>query len=188
MSSACRLVLQSKRFFGAPAGVALGFLFSFSALHVAFAHKGENHAPKKVEDHSAHAAKEREKAFAEINESYVASVKPVFKKSCFDCHSSSTNYPWYSKVPGAKHLIESDISEAKEHLDMSGDFPFKGHSAPKGDLEAIRDAVTEKTMPPLRYRIMHWDSALGENERATVLKWVEESLAKLESKSTPSHK
>jgi hypothetical protein len=89
-------------------------------------------------------------------------------------------------VPGAKQLIESDIAEAKEHLDMSADFPFKSHSVPKEDLKAIRDSLIEKTMPPFRYRIMHWSAGLSERERAVVLKWVEESLARLEKKSTPS--
>jgi hypothetical protein len=169
------------------AGLAFALSVISIPLRLALAHKGETHTPKKEENHSDHAAKELEKVMGSINESYIANVKPVFKKSCFDCHSSNTNYPWYSRVPGAKQLIESDIAEAKEHLDMSADFPFKGHGAPKEDLEAIRDSVNEKTMPPFRYRMMHWSSGLNDSERTTILRWVEESLAQLESKQTPSH-
>ena len=167
--------------------IAVALLVISIPLRLALAHKGETHTTMKDEDHSAHGAKELEKVMGSLNESYIATVKPIFKKSCFDCHSSNTNYPWYSKVPGAKQLIESDITDAKEHLDMSADFPFKGHGAPKEDLEAIRDSVNEKTMPPFRYRMMHWSSGLNDSERATILRWVEEGLAQLESKPKLSH-
>jgi hypothetical protein len=76
----------------------------------------------------------------------------------------------------AKGLIESDLREAKEHLDFSLGFPFQGHGAPKEDLEAIADAVHDNSMPPFRYRLMHWSSALSQAEKDAVLAWVEKSL------------
>lgn len=113
---------------------------------------------------------------SEINENYLKVVKPLFQKACFDCHSSTTNQPWYGKLPGAKQLIASDIAEAREHMDMSNDFPFEGHSTPKEDLEAIAKAITDKSMPPFRYRIMHPSSALSDDEQKKVQEWVEMSL------------
>ena len=115
-----------------------------------------------------------------INEEYLVNVKPIFEKKCFDCHGSTTKYPWYYKVPGAKQLIEHDISESKEHLDMSNDFPFKGHGEPKDDLEAIKKSVQNKSMPPFRYRILHGDSALSEEEVKIVDAWVSRGVQLLE--------
>ncbi len=120
-----------------------------------------------------------ESKLAVINENYLKTVKPLLKKSCFDCHSSETQYPWYSKIPGAKQLIASDIAEARSHLDFSGDFPFKSHSSPAEDLLAIEKSIADDTMPPLRYRILHSTNALTHEDKSAIKSWVENSLSKL---------
>lgn len=140
---------------------------------LALAHKGEDHSKQKP---TAQPAPADDEALKAINASYMKNVKPIFQKSCFDCHSSSTQYPWYSNLPGAKQLIQKDIAEAKTHLDMSADFPFVSHGTPREDLEAIRDSLRNESMPPLRYRLMHWNSALDEKEQKAVLQWVENGL------------
>ncbi|HMN67479.1 MAG TPA: heme-binding domain-containing protein [Bdellovibrionales bacterium] len=141
-----------------------------------FGHEG------KVHGHKAKAVTQEqvpEDVLKSINESYVKDVKPIFQKSCFNCHSSSTTYPWYASLPLAKQLIKSDITEAKEHLEMSHDFPFGGHGNPKEDLEAISKSVKEGSMPPLRYRIMHPGSAVNEADQLTIQTWVSQSLENL---------
>lgn len=114
-----------------------------------------------------------------INEKYVEKIKPIFQRSCFDCHSSQTRYPWYYRFPGTKELIDADIAEAKKHIDMDRDFPFEGHGTPSEDLEAIQATVRENTMPPWRYKILHWGSGLTEEEKQVILQWIEESRDKL---------
>lgn len=112
----------------------------------------------------------------EINREYLATVKPILAKSCANCHSSETSFPWYYNVPGIKQLIDSDISEAKRHLDLSKDFPFAGHGSPDDDLEAIRESVSKRKMPPWSYRLMHPESELTPEAEEEILNWVKESL------------
>ncbi|MBX3022759.1 MAG: heme-binding domain-containing protein [Bdellovibrionales bacterium] len=143
---------------------------------ISFGHEGTVHGHKPK---SPAQEKIPEDVLKAINDSYIKDVKPIFQKSCFNCHSSNTTYPWYSSLPLAKQLIKSDLTEAKEHLDMSHDFPFEGHGNPKEDLEAIGKSVKEGSMPPLRYRVMHPGSALSETDRSTVQTWIFQSLEKL---------
>ncbi len=114
-----------------------------------------------------------------INASYVENVKPLFQKACFDCHSSGASLPWYSSIPGVKQLIQSDIEDAQKHLDMTNDFPFKSHASPKEDLESILKAVTDDSMPPLRFRVMHPSSSFSKVEQKLVEDWVDQSLKEL---------
>lgn len=65
------------------------------------------------------------------------------------------------------------MKEAKEHLDFTNDFPFQGHGSPKEDLEAIADSMRDESMPPFRYRIMHWKTQLTDQEREMILKWAQ---------------
>ncbi len=135
------------------------------------AHNKSNEVAEKIDSKP-----EVEKLFAQINTKYLKSVKPIFQKSCTDCHSSSTRYPWYSEVPGIKQLLQSDIAEAKTHLDVSNGFPFNGHGSPAEDLEAIGKAVADGSMPPFRYRTMHPSSKLTDVEKMKVKEWVDQSL------------
>ncbi len=152
-----------------------------------YAHKDKPHKP---EAKVAVPTIEKESAatvLSEINASYLQSVKPIFKVSCFNCHSSQTEYPWYAKLPGAKQLIEKDIRESKEHLDITNDFPFGGHGdGPADDLQAIRDAVVNSDMPPFRYWMMHPSSRLGDDEKKAVTDWIDQSLEKLKNASLTS--
>ncbi len=110
-----------------------------------------------------------------INKQYVEEVRPIFRAKCFDCHSTETHYPWYYKLPGVRQLLDHDIREGKKHLDMTGGFPFKGHHTVKDQLKSIEKSVREGTMPLWRYRLLHWNARLTEEEKGVILQWVEDS-------------
>ncbi len=148
-------------------------LISFFSATSVMAHMGEDHtviSPPTDAD---------EVSLASINSEYKQRIRPIFVKKCFDCHSSKTSFPWYYKVPFVTSMIDADIRDAKKHLNMDGDFPFKSHGTPKADLKAIGKSISEETMPPLNYVFMHGQSRLTESEKKTVRDWVEFSLLKL---------
>ncbi len=144
-----------------------------------FAHEAHHDSRKEVEEATEPSDESEVEVLKAINEDYLKTVKPIFQISCFNCHSSHTKYPWYHFLPGIKKLIDSDISESKKHLDMTNDFPFQGHGSPEKDLEAIGNVVNKGTMPPFRYRMMHWGSGLSKEEREIIMKWIKGSQQKL---------
>lgn len=160
----------------------LGFLLLMDLNpSTAYAHKGHTHAnPNPVLRNEKEPVKEAgieaDAVLRTIGASYSSSIETIFRRTCFDCHSSETRYPWYSKLPFVKSLIEGDIEEAKKHLDMSEGFPFKGHGSVPEDLTAIEEAVRDGSMPPLRYRVLHPGSSVTGVEREKIKNWVEASL------------
>ena len=111
-----------------------------------------------------------------VNKKYVEDVRPIFRAKCFDCHSTETRFPWYYRLPGARHLIDRDIREARKHIDMTRDFPFEGHHGTAVDnLKALERVVRENRMPLWRYRLLHWRSGLSREEKDAILKWIQES-------------
>lgn len=149
------------------------FLFTQNTLAHSEHHKNE-HEKKETTELSA-------ATLHEINASYQKKVKPLFQQKCFDCHSNKTDYPWYYKLPLAKQLIDHDIEEAREHLDMSNDFPFQGHGSPKEDLEELQEVIEDNEMPLLRYKFLHWDSGLTKAEQESILEWIRTSQSLLEA-------
>jgi len=144
--------------------------------YVSFSHLKEDH--KKEESNMRTGENSRIK---EINRSYLKDIKPIFQNKCFDCHGTVKSLPWYSVLPGPKQLIQDDMREAKEHLDMREDFPFKGHGTPRNALIEIKEVVEDNSMPPLRYKLLHWHSGLDGDEKKRIEDWVERSLKSLDS-------
>lgn len=117
-----------------------------------------------------------------VNNEYLKNIKPIFQKKCFDCHSDKGTMPFYYKVPGIKQLIDKDIQEAREELDMSMDFPFKSEGSFVQALEKIKEEIQEGDMPPLKYKIFHWDNWIQAEEKQLILKWADDSINFLEQK------
>ncbi len=128
-------------------------------------------------------APEEKSKLEHINTLYSQSIKPIFENKCLVCHGGAPNFPWYHSLPLAKNLMDSDVKEGKKHIDISGGFPFKGHhGGPIDNLKAIEKAVKDKSMPPMRYWIIHWQCRLSDEERQAILNWVTHSLEILEQK------
>lgn len=111
-----------------------------------------------------------------INNRYLRDVRPIFKRACFNCHSEHVRYPSYYVIPGVRQLIDWDIREAREHMDMGADFPFKGHGTPLKDLKAILEEVEEGGMPPIYYKVLHWKERLTDDEELIIQRWASEGI------------
>lgn len=157
----------------------LTFIFAITSS-AALAHQGHRHAHPGSQAKTPMSRKEGDSALRLIREDYKRRVELVFQKTCMDCHSSQTRYPWYYKIPGIRQRIESDIREARHHLDFSDGYPFKSHATPTEDLDAISESIQRGTMPPFSYRIMHQKDGMTDEERKTVLDWVRQSKARME--------
>jgi len=117
--------------------------------------------------------------YAQINQAFLHDVKPIVDKKCYDCHGSGHKLPWYASVPIIKQLIEWDIAEAKEHLDMSDDYPFKGHGDKLEDMESLIETIHYGSMPPIWYSLFHWDSRLSDGDEKKIIHWAQTSLKEL---------
>lgn len=103
------------------------------------------------------------------------SVKPVLQRSCFDCHSNETRWPWYSSVAPFSWLVGRDVKEGREHLNFS-EWDTYGRGMLSHKLRSIGEEVRSGAMPPWYYLIVHRDCRLNETERQQVLSWVDAAL------------
>lgn len=144
-----------------------------------FAHEGHHHGTHTQEAKEKDSEPTVQKTYAEIQVEYLKSVKPIFDAKCAACHSTDVAAPWYAKVPLVGWIIESDRSEAKEHLEISKGFPFAGHGTPKEDLDAIEKVVSENDMPTFLYKLFHPSSKLTGEEKEALAKWAKSSRLKI---------
>lgn len=149
-------------------------------------HNGEDHSKKEktieVDEDGFELVSSgpSEKSLQMINSDYIKNVKEIFSNKCLTCHGQRPSLPWYYNIPGPRQLMDYDMTESKKHMDMSDDFPFAGHGSPVDDLTAVERTIKKGTMPPLRYRMLHWNSKLTKDEVIIIKKWVQDSKDVLE--------
>jgi hypothetical protein len=98
-------------------------------------------------------------------------VAAIFHRACRDCHTESTQWPWYSSVTPFLWLITADVYGAREHLNLSmwGRYTA-GERTDR--LITICEMVASNKMPLWYYRPLHYPSAwLSDADRKTVCDW-----------------
>jgi len=117
-------------------------------------------------------------AFQKINETYIAQIKPIFQAKCLACHGNVEKIPLYSKIPPVSWLVLDDIEEAREHFNMSHDYPFYSKRrgvSPAKQFQELQETIEENEMPPWYYGTTHWRSGLNAQEKEKILNWIQES-------------
>ena len=107
-----------------------------------------------------------------------ADVAAILERSCADCHSHDTEWPWYSRVAPASWLVAHDVDEARSHLNFSrwADYePYRQHTL----LGEICEEVEEGEMPLWYYVPLHGEAALSEADRATLCDWTRQARSAL---------
>jgi hypothetical protein len=97
-------------------------------------------------------------------------VQTILKQSCNNCHSNTTEYPWYTNIQPVGWWLQSHVNDGKRHLNFEefGSYPEK---KAKHKFEEIEDAVTEGWMPLKSYLILHADAKLTPDQAKTVAEW-----------------
>lgn len=105
-------------------------------------------------------------------------VGTILKMACYDCHSQSVRYPWYSYVAPVSWLVARDVNMGREHLDFGkwGELSKRKRIKVLGE---ISEEVKEGYMPMQIYINMHSEADLTEEQRELVVNWSEELAEKI---------
>lgn len=97
-------------------------------------------------------------------------VLTILKRSCYDCHSNHTEYPWYSNYQPAAWWLDHHIKEGKRELNFS---EFAAYAPKKADhkLEEVVEMIEKKEMPLDSYLWMHENAKLTASEAQLLMDW-----------------
>ena len=98
-------------------------------------------------------------------------ISKILQKSCYDCHSYQTHWPWYSKVAPSSWLVVHDVNEGREHLNFSTWNSNNSREKIKM-LEEIREVLEEEEMPLKQYLWLHPDAKLSEKQTQQLFQWI----------------
>lgn len=99
-------------------------------------------------------------------------VRTVLERSCFDCHSNETRWPWYSTLAPARWIVAADVEEGRAHLNFSEFSQYKAMRAlSKADM--ICEQVLNEFMPLPNYLTLHPGARVSQAERDLICDWVD---------------
>ena len=99
-----------------------------------------------------------------------AEVRSVLERSCYDCHSNETAWPWYGYVAPASWLLARHVREAREHVNFS-EWNDLGLDDRAEAFEEIAEEVDEAKMPLPSYLPLHPEARLTDAERYLLVDW-----------------
>jgi hypothetical protein len=107
-----------------------------------------------------------------------ADVRAVLERSCQDCHSDRTRYPWYSYVAPVSLLIGRDVKAGRARLNLSR---WDEYSLTRRlrFLSEIANQVQDREMPLAVYTLMHRDARLSDSDIQSVFRWTQAERLRL---------
>jgi cytochrome c len=98
------------------------------------------------------------------------SARTVLIAKCADCHSDHPRVPIYGRLAPASWLMERDIVEARKAMNLS---QWDSYSADQQQTLVAKmvQETKSKDMPPLQYRLIHWNAAIKDADVAALAAW-----------------
>jgi hypothetical protein len=105
-------------------------------------------------------------------------VKTILNRSCADCHSNETKYPWYSKIQPSAWFLKNHIDDGRRELNLSVWKTYEARRQRK-KLSEICEQIQEKEMPLPSYLWIHWDAKMSADDIKALCDWTEAEKAKI---------
>lgn len=108
-------------------------------------------------------------------------VNAILKRSCYDCHSNNTTYPWYANVQPVAWWLNNHIEDGKGEVNFD-EFATYRPARQYRKLKEIHDEVDEGEMPLSSYTLIHTNAKLSDSDKKTILEWLASVKVTMESK------
>ncbi len=85
-------------------------------------------------------------------------VGAIIERSCKDCHSNETAWPWYSHIAPVSWIISKHVTQGRQKLNFS---EWQAGKQTANQMAEICDAVSDGSMPIRGYTVLHRDAKLS---------------------------
>jgi hypothetical protein len=105
-------------------------------------------------------------------------VTAILDRSCNDCHSNKTRWPWYSNVAPVSWFVIDHVNEGRENLNFS-EWGRYTQNDNDGLLKQICREVRAGAMPLSSYTPLHPASRLSPEDVKTLCDWTTAERARI---------
>jgi len=97
-------------------------------------------------------------------------VMHSLQRSCYDCHSNHTVYPWYTEINPIGLWLNNHIEEGKEEINFSDLSKYDKHKL-DDKLKDVAEDVESGEMPLSSYTLIHTNAKLNKDDIKTIKDW-----------------
>ena len=97
-------------------------------------------------------------------------VASIFDRSCNDCHSNKTRWPWYSNVAPVSWFVINHVNEGRSDMNLS-EWGKLDRNRQRRRLEDICEMVESGEMPLSSYTPLHPGSKLTQADVKAICDW-----------------
>lgn len=108
-------------------------------------------------------------------------VAAILDRSCNDCHSNKTRWPWYSRVAPVSWLVVDHVNHGRSHLNFSEWGRFDRREA-ADMLSVICKEVKSGTMPLSSYTPLHPGLELSGDDVKLLCDWTNAERGRIETR------
>lgn len=101
-----------------------------------------------------------------------ANVDSILKRSCYDCHSNQTVYPWYAEVQPVGWWLQSHINDGKRQVNFDEYASYRTFRQFR-KFHDIKEQLDEDEMPLPSYLFIHRYARLSAEEKTLLVEWSE---------------
>jgi hypothetical protein len=101
-----------------------------------------------------------------------AHVQSILDRSCRDCHTNETHWPWYTNVAPFSWILVDHVNEGRGELSLSN---FRAYTPKEADhlLEEICEETEKGNMPLPEYLWLHREARLSAADKRVLCVWAE---------------
>jgi len=99
-----------------------------------------------------------------------AAVKEILVRSCYDCHSNTTRWPWYARVAPVSWLVAGHVRDGRAALNFSHWLRYD-HREQQRLGAAVIETMEKRTMPLPAYIYLHPEAKLTGSEIRILRSW-----------------
>ena len=111
-------------------------------------------------------------------------VRAILRRSCYDCHSNETVWPWYSRVAPVSFLLGRDVKEGRRELNVSVWNRYEDKRRLRKFKEII-EQIGKREMPPTIYTVAHRAAILTPEDRKALMDWARAESAAIGKPAGP---
>ena len=111
-------------------------------------------------------------------------IDTILKRSCMDCHSNNTVYPWYDRIQPVTWWVTNHIRNGKRHLNFDN-FATMRIAMQKKRMEDCLEQLKNDEMPLSSYTLIHRDAILSPSDKDTLSRWCQGIIDQIKAKYPP---
>ena len=102
----------------------------------------------------------------------------VLDRSCRDCHTQETRWPWYSNVAPASWLVADHVNHARSHMNLSDWAAYSPEDA-RHNLERMCRLARQGEMPLPSYLWIHRSARPSSEDVQALCDWTQAAVRQM---------